>query len=572
MNPTRWSQVSDFFANAMELDAAGRQRLLAREEEAVRCEVERLLREHQRSGLLDRKILPDSEAAQEDLWTGKTLHGRYRIERFLARGGAGAVYLARDQQLADRPVVVKFLQSCARQDAWLKNKFREEMEALARIDHNGVVGILDAGETSDGVPYLVIEFIDGVTLRSEIQKGSIDAMRVARLIRDIGRAVSAAHEHGVLHRDLKPENIMLERGQTVRLIDFGIARIDRPDQETFTHTTRFAGTTPYMAPEQLAGRPQLASDIYALGVLAYEMLSGRRPFVAASAVELYQLQRAGVKSELHRLGPEIPATAIREIVKQLSFRPEDRSESAMEAGESIAAALEGRVRDSWPRRRVTGALLGCAGLAATGTYLWSRFAEKPLDPRDRVMELTLGTEPLEHGYKKELDIDYHLLNNADASGYDSIRVVSNDQGGYYHEFSSAQASAALKGWKVTMEGAVEEGSIWCQVDNPGALCRLSIALVRNPDGTDSANCLLSASPIVKSIDRVLPGPGGARHQLILAWAPASEGELWVDGVKLVTGYTGDSQFRYSRGFEFGAARRRSQRAAGVFWRIRLDIG
>ncbi len=173
MNPTQWNRVSDLFASAMELDAAERSRLLERDEESVRRKVERLLREDQRTGLLDRAIISDGGDAEQDHWSGTILNGRYRIERFLARGGAGAVYLARDEQIAGRAVVVKFLQSHARQDSWLKNKFREEMEALARIDHHGVVGILDAGETAD----------------------------------------------------LKPENIMLEYAgtarETVRLIDFG---------------------------------------------------------------------------------------------------------------------------------------------------------------------------------------------------------------------------------------------------------------------------------------------------------------------------------------------------------------
>src|SRR5215475_3725103 len=121
MTPAQWNRVSDLFDSATGLDTAARRRLLEREEESVRSEVERLLEEHQRSGLLDRPIA----GAEEDRWTGKILNGRYRIERFLARGGAGAVYIARDEQVAARIVVVKFLE---RQDPWLKTKFREEME------------------------------------------------------------------------------------------------------------------------------------------------------------------------------------------------------------------------------------------------------------------------------------------------------------------------------------------------------------------------------------------------------------------------------------------------------------
>jgi serine/threonine protein kinase len=575
MNPAHWNRVSDLFANAMELDTARRSKLLEAEDESVRIQVERLLSEHRRSGVLDRAILR-TPTLEEDQWTGKTLNGRYRIERFLARGGAGAVYLARDEQIAGRAVVVKFLQTYARHDAWLKHKFHQEMEALARIDHHGVVGILDAGETADGLPFLVIEYIDGVTLRSELQNAPLEVHRVARLMRDVGRAVSAAHEKGVLHRDLKPENIMLERAGTadesVRLIDFGIARVDHPDQETLTHTTRFAGTTMYMAPEQLAGRAEPASDVYAMGVLAYEMLSGQRPFVAASPVELYQLQRGGPKSDLRAFRPEVPAAAARAILKQLSFRPPERSPSALEAGERIADALEGKLREEWSRRQF-GAVLasGVSAAAATGAYVWSR--SRPLDPAERIIQLPMGTEPLERGFQKSLDIDYHVLPNEDASGFNSMRVATSDQGAYFHPFSAAQAREAFaKGWKMTIEAAVEEGSVHATVDNPRARARYSIALVRNPNQTDSVQCLLVVTPKIQGIDHVLAGPPGRRHKLVLTWTPSSEAEAWVDGARVISGYKGNPEFRYARGLEFATSRRFSRRGAGTFWNIRLEIG
>jgi len=572
MDPAQWNRISDLFDRAVELDGAHRDLLLLGEPDAIRREVERLLREHARGGVLDRPIL--AEVAWEDRWSGNVLGGRYRVERFLARGGAGAVYLARDTQVVNRPVVVKFLDSYSCQDPWFQKNFREEMEALARIDHQGVVGILDAGRTADGLPFLVIEYIDGVTLRSEIQKGPMEAARAARLIRQIGGAVSAAHEKGVLHRDLKPENIMLEdpatSAETVRLIDFGIARVDHPDRETRTRTTRFAGTTPYMAPEQLAGRPQGSSDIYAMGVIAYEMLSGQRPFPATSAVELYQQQRAGAKNALSRVRPEIPAMAIRTILKQLSFCPGDRSASALEAGEQMAAALEGTLREGWSRRRVAAVLASGAALSAAGIYEWS--TQRPLDPADRILEVAMGTEILEHGFHKNLDIDYHVQYNDEGTSFDSIRLVTNDQGYYWHPLSGAQARAAMREpWKLAVEGAVEEGNVWALIDNPRAPVRYSVVLVRNPDGTDSVQCLLRAAPVRQTIERVLPGPPGARHRLDLKWTPATQAELWVDGVKRITGYTGEPFYRYGHGLQFGAARNRSKRAAGVFWKVRWEL-
>ncbi len=577
MSPTQWSRVSELFAHASELGVLERESFLAREEAGIRAEVERLLHEHVRQGGLLDEPLFSGGGQEEDLWTSHLLKDRYRIESFLARGGAGAVYRARDEQLAGRPVIVKFLHTWARQYPWLKHKFRQEMEALARIDHHGVVGVLDAGETHDGLPFLVIEYIDGVTLRSELGKGTMEIRRVSRLIRETGRAVSAAHEKGVLHRDLKPENIMLEHPgtseETVRLIDFGIARVDDGDLETVTRITQFAGTTPYMSPEQLAGKPQRASDTYAMGVIAFEMLTGRRPYLAVSPVELYEQQRVGVKADPRQDRPEIPKPAVRAILKQLSFRPEDRSASALEAGEQMAAALVGPARELWPRRRAAGVLLGGAGAIAAGGYAWLRNGEGPLDPRERAIELRMGSEPLEQGFRKDLSIDYHILTNADATGYDSMRVWSTDQGAYFHPLSAAQSRAAHRnGWRMIMEAAVEEGAVNAMLDNPRDARRYVVNLVRNPDGTETVRCLVHILPEYHGLDWTLSGPGGARHQFVLAWAPdPGMAELFVDGVKRISGYEGTPEFRYARGLQIGAARYRSQGASGVIWKIRFEI-
>ena len=159
------------FARVLELAGSERERLLSSEEPALRREVERLLREHESgSGPLDEPLSACIVPVEEDLWTGRLLKDRYRIESFLARGGAAAVYRARDEQIGGRRVIVKFLHAWARQYAWLKQKFLQEMEALARIRHRGVVSVLDAGETPDRLPFLVIEYVDGVTLRSELER------------------------------------------------------------------------------------------------------------------------------------------------------------------------------------------------------------------------------------------------------------------------------------------------------------------------------------------------------------------------------------------------------------------
>jgi serine/threonine protein kinase len=276
--------------------------------------------------------------------TGITFDNRYYIEKELGRGGVGAVYLARDRKLHDKPVVIKILLEKSLQNSWVVQKFQQEKEALARVDHPGVVGILDTGELPDGKPYIVMQFIDGVTLRSLIRPEGLALDGAAELIKQIGRALSAAHDKGVLHRDLKPENIMLQRlgagEEQVKIIDFGIAKLKDSMVAPSTMTGATAGTVSYMAPEQLSGRTvSAATDIYALGAIAYEMLTGRKPFNPETGFELLEMQRGGVRVKPSDLRPSLSEDADRTILRALSFDPKERFQSARELGDALARTL-----------------------------------------------------------------------------------------------------------------------------------------------------------------------------------------------------------------------------------------
>jgi serine/threonine protein kinase len=271
---------------------------------------------------------------------------RYRIERELGRGGFGIVYLARDELLHSRPVVVKVLRERSPgQSEWFSKKFREEREALARLDHPGIVGVLDSGEMPDGKPFLVMQFVDGVTLRSVLRNGPLPLERTAQIVRRIAQALNAAHDRGVYHRDLKPENIMLQDlgdgEELVKIIDFGIATVKESQAGATTGQTGTAGSGPYMAPEQLLGRPSAASDIYALGVIAYELVTGDLPFHAGTLVELYQAQEEGIKVKPVELRPDLPLAAQEAILKALAFGANDRYAHARDFGEQFARALTG---------------------------------------------------------------------------------------------------------------------------------------------------------------------------------------------------------------------------------------
>jgi serine/threonine protein kinase len=273
-----------------------------------------------------------------------TLDNRYFIEKELGQGGVGAVYLARDRKLHDKPVVIKILLEKSLQNSWVVQKFQQEKEALARVDHPGVVGILDTGELPNGKPYLVMQFIDGVTLRSEIKSEGMQLDRAAELIKQTGRALSAAHDKGILHRDLKPENIMLQSlgggEEQVKIIDFGIAKLKDSIVAPSTVTGATAGTVSYMAPEQLSGRAvSAATDIYALGAIAYELVAGRKPFNPETGFELLEMQRAGVRVKPFDLRPSLSEEASQIILRALRFDPAERFQSARELGDALSRAL-----------------------------------------------------------------------------------------------------------------------------------------------------------------------------------------------------------------------------------------
>jgi serine/threonine protein kinase len=271
------------------------------------------------------------------------LKDRYVIQEEIAHGGVGAVYLAFDKQLLSRPVVIKVLLGKWASNRWVTKKFRQEIEALARINHPGVVGILDTGSMPDGESYLVMQYVDGINLRATMRTGGMDLDRVERIMRQIATALGAAHEKGVCHLDLKPENIMLqslgEGEEHARLIDFGIAAVKDSQDATTTEIPVIAGSLAYMAPEQLMGKPSPASDIYALGAIAYEMVTGRHPYIAKSRLELLRMQAAGPPPRPSDLRTDLPDAAQTVILKALSYKETERHRQPAEFGRDLTQAL-----------------------------------------------------------------------------------------------------------------------------------------------------------------------------------------------------------------------------------------
>jgi serine/threonine protein kinase len=189
-----------------------------------------------------------------------------------------------------------------------------------------------------------MQFVDGETLRSQIKPEGMPLDRAAEIIKQIGRALSAAHERGIFHRDLKPENIMLQSfgrdEEQVKIIDFGIAKIKDSLVAPSTVTGTTAGTVAYMAPEQLAGKPvSAATDIFALGAMAYELMTGRKPFNPETGFELLEMQRSGVRVQLIDLRPALSSEANEIILHALRFNQADRFKTARDFGDALAQAL-----------------------------------------------------------------------------------------------------------------------------------------------------------------------------------------------------------------------------------------
>jgi serine/threonine protein kinase len=280
---------------------------------------------------------------------GEILGGRYFIQRHLGEGGIGAVYLASDKRLYLRPVLVKVLLEASSRNQHLVDKFKHEGEALARIKHSGVVKVYDLGELPDGKPYLVMEFVEGKMLADEMHAGAMGFQRAASFVRQIAQALFAAHYEGIVHRDLKPPNVMIQKlsggTEQAKLIDFGIAKLANPVSADATQAPVIIGTPAYMAPEQIEkGEASPASDIYALGVMAYEMLTAHRPFNVDTTslswpIELVNQQRAGVSTKPKELRADLPDAAQEEILRALEYNPEHRHQQAFEFAEGLYRAL-----------------------------------------------------------------------------------------------------------------------------------------------------------------------------------------------------------------------------------------
>ena len=287
----------------------------------------------------------------DDPLLGQTLAEKYLIEKLVKRGGMGAVYRGK-HVLMDKTVAIKVLRPSLAVDDAVVARFSREAKAASRISHPHAVNVTDFGEAENGVVFLVMEYLDGRTLKEIIKsEGPMPLARVVEIVRQVAGALDAAHGQGVVHRDLKSDNIMLSQttgADWAKVLDFGIAKIQLSESfadADITAPNLVVGTPQYMSPEQCSqtGSIDARSDIYSLGVIVYEMLAGQVPFTGESPTVIMMKQVQDRPPSILATRADLPAAIDQAIAKALAKQPADRFQTAGEFSAELSRASEAGV-------------------------------------------------------------------------------------------------------------------------------------------------------------------------------------------------------------------------------------
>ena len=283
-------------------------------------------------------------ASQPDEVIGQLVAGRYRVLQRLGQGGMGTVYLA-EHEAIEKKVAIKVLRPEYSAKADLVTRFQREAISASRIKHPNVLDVFDFGEIENGCFFLAMEFLEGADLADELERSrAISAERALRVILQVCKALAVAHAKGVVHRDLKPENVFLQvtadGEETVKIVDFGIAQLRSTEEAAATETSRrrltrtgmIFGTPEYMSPEQAAGKQaDLRVDIYATGIILFEMLTGAVPFTGDTFFAVLNSHMTAPLPPMRALNPDVVVSPELEAIisKALAKNPDERFQSCL---------------------------------------------------------------------------------------------------------------------------------------------------------------------------------------------------------------------------------------------------
>jgi serine/threonine protein kinase len=325
--------------------------------------------------------------------------GPYKILSALGAGGMGEVYRARDSRL-ERDVAIKILPERLARDPQALSRFEREAKAVATLSHPNILAIHDFG-CERGITYSVAELLEGETLRSRLGRGALGWRKAVEAGIAIANGLSAAHSKGIIHRDLKPENIFLTEDGQIKILDFGLARntassaAERAEAPTITEDGVILGTAGYMSPEQVRGTPADArSDIFSLGCVLYEMVTGRRAFSRASSAQTMAAILEAQPPELAATGKEIPAGLENVIRHCLEKNRQERFHSAHDLALALRATLSGSDVSKRSSVRRWAIVAGCAAaLAIAAAAYWFAGHAKPIDSLAVMPFLNVGADP-----------------------------------------------------------------------------------------------------------------------------------------------------------------------------------
>src|SRR3712207_4779980 len=326
----------------------------------------------------------------------QVLGERYEIGGVLGRGGMAEVHRGRDLRLG-REVAVKVLRQDLARDPSSQVRFRREAQAAASLNHPAIVAVYDTGEdrtASGATPYIVMEYVEGDTLRDVLRReGRLSPRKAMELSADICGALDFSHRNGIVHRDVKPGNVMITPQGTVKVMDFGIARAVSDSAATMTSTAAVIGTAQYLSPEQARGEGVDArSDVYSVGCLLYELVTGTPPFTGDSPVSVaYQHVREDPRLP-SSINPAIPPELDAIVMKAMAKNPANRYQSAAEMRNDLLRALAGQRVEATPvmgdaeKTTILGATPGFPG----GEDGWDDDTAARRRRRNRLIALTVG--------------------------------------------------------------------------------------------------------------------------------------------------------------------------------------